>query len=52
MRHKPLKFMGKTIPDEADAWLRGCEKIFRVIDCIDAQKLAFVSFLLVANTEY
>jgi len=28
MRHKPAKFTGKATPDEADAWLRECEKIF------------------------
>ena len=27
MRHMPTKFTGKTTPDEADAWLRECEKI-------------------------
>jgi len=52
MRHKPSKFTSKSIPDEADAWLRECEKICRVIDCTDAQKLAFVTFLLVADVEY
>jgi len=52
MRHKPLKFMGKSTPDEADAWLRECEKICNVIDCTDAQKLAFVSFLLLADAKY
>jgi len=38
-RHKPSKFMGKSTPDEADAWLKKCEKICRVIECTDAQKL-------------
>jgi len=52
MRHKPSKFMGKSTPDEADAWPRECEKICRVINCTDAQKLAFISFLLVADAEY
>jgi len=52
MRHKLSKFMGKSTPDEADAWLRECEKICRVIDCTNAQKLAFVSSLLVADAEY
>ena len=33
MRHRPTKFAGKSIPDEADAWLRECENICRVIDC-------------------
>jgi len=38
MCHKPAKFTGKATPDEADAWLRECEKIFRVIECTEAQK--------------
>jgi len=31
VRHKPSKFVGKSTPDEADAWLRECEKIYKVI---------------------
>jgi len=52
MRHKPSKFASKSSPDEADAWLKECEKICRVIDCTDDQRLSFVSFLLVADAEY
>jgi len=52
MRHKPSKFMGKSTLDEADAWLKECEKICRVIECPDAQKLTFITFLLVVNAEY
>jgi len=52
MRRKPPKFTGKATPDEVDAWLRVCEKICRVIKCIDAQKLTFVTFLLVVDAEY
>jgi len=52
MRHKPAKFTGKATPDEADAWLRECEKIFRVIECTEAQKLTFATFLLVTEVEY
>ena len=52
MRHKPSKFASKSSPDEADAWLKECEKICRVIDCTDAQKLSFISFLLIADVEY
>jgi len=32
MRRKPVKFTGKATPDEADAWLCECEKIFGVIE--------------------
>jgi len=52
MRHKPVKFTSKATPDEADAWLRECEKIFRVIKCTEAQKLTFATFLLVTNAKY
>jgi len=52
MCHKPAKFIGKATPDEADAWLQECEKIFRVIKCIEAQKLTFATFLLVTDAEY
>jgi len=33
MRHRPTKFSSKATPDEADAWLRECEKICRVHGC-------------------
>ena len=52
MRHKPIKFTSKATPDEADAWLGECEKICQAIGCTDAQKLTFVTFLLVADVEY
>ena len=28
MRHKLAKFTGKATPDEADTWMRECERIF------------------------
>jgi len=52
MRHKPAKFTCKATPDEADAWLCECEKIFGVIECSEAQKLTFATFLLVTEAEY
>ena len=52
MRHKPAEFTGKVSPDEADAWLRKCEKIFRVMNCEDEQKLLFVTYLLNEDAEY
>jgi len=52
MRHRPTKFSSKATPDEADAWMRECEKIYRVIEWTDAQRLTFVTFLLVADAEY
>jgi len=35
LRHKPAEFTGKASPDEADAWLRKCEKIFKVMNYED-----------------
>jgi len=52
MRRKPAKFTRRAAPNEADAWLRECEKICRAIGCTDVQKLTFVTFLLVADAEY
>jgi len=52
LKHKPSKFNGKATPDEADAWLRECEKIFRVLQCTEAQQLNFATFLLVGDAKY
>jgi len=52
MRHKPTKFTGKATPDKVDAWLRECEKIFQMIECTEAQKLTFATFLLVTDARY
>ena len=52
MKHRSAKFSGKVTPDEANAWMRECEKICRVLECTDEQKLLFVTFLLVADAEY
>ena len=52
MKHQPAKFSSKATPDEADAWIRECEKICRVLECTDEQKLSFVTFLPVADVEY
>ena len=35
MKHRSAKFYGKATPDEADAWMRECEKICRVLGCTD-----------------
>jgi len=52
MRHKPAKFNGKATPDDADAWIRECEKILCVLGCSDEQKLTYATFLLVSDAEY
>jgi len=52
MKHRSAKFSGKATLDEADAWMRECEKICGVLECTDAQRLLFITFLLVADAEY
>jgi len=51
-RTLPAPLTSLATLDEADAWLRECEKICRAIGCTDAQKLTFVTFLRVVNVEY
>jgi len=46
LRHKPAEFTSKASPDEAGDWLRKCEKIFKVMNCVDEQKLMFATYLL------
>jgi len=50
--HKPTEFTGKSSPDEADAWLRKCEKIFKVMNCEDEPKLLCATYLLNEDAEY
>jgi len=52
LRHKPAEFTGKASPDEADAWLRKCDKIFKVMNYKDEQKLLFTTSLLNKDAEY
>jgi len=52
MRYKLPKFNGKATLDEADAWIREIEKIFRMLGCIVAHKLKYATFLLNGEAEY
>jgi len=52
LRHKPAEFTGKASPDEVDAWLHKCEKIFKVMNCEDEQKLLFATYMLNEDAEY
>ena len=52
LRHKPAEFTGKASLDEADAWVCKCEKIFRVMNCENEQKLLFATYLLNEDAEY
>ncbi|KAG2384108.1 uncharacterized protein HKW66_Vig0151290 [Vigna angularis] len=52
LKHNPPKFDGKATPDRAESWIRGLEKIFRVMRCSEEEKLAYASFLLEDESEY
>ncbi|XP_031269763.1 uncharacterized protein LOC116128211 [Pistacia vera] len=46
------KFSGEGDPTVAEKWLRDTEKVFRVTDCTDEEKLKFVEFLLTEGADY
>ncbi|WVZ22654.1 hypothetical protein V8G54_001198 [Vigna mungo] len=52
LRHNPVKFNGKATPDEADDWICCNEKIFAAIECSEAQKLVFATYMLAGEAEY
>jgi len=52
LRHKPSEFTSKASPDEVDAWLRKCEKIFKVMNYEDEYKLLFATYLMNEDVEY
>lgn len=39
-------FKGQYDPNGAQAWIRGIEKIFRVMACTDVQKVQFGNHML------
>ena len=42
----PPRFSGSTDPDEAEHWLKETERIFRVMQCADGDKLLLATFQL------
>ena len=52
LHHKPTEFTGKASPDEADEWFRKYENIFKVMNCVNEQKLLFATYLLNEDAEY
>jgi len=45
-------FKGGYDPEGAKAWLREIEKIFRVTECQDQQKVLFATHMLADEAEY
>ncbi|XP_057415195.1 uncharacterized protein LOC130746276 [Lotus japonicus] len=50
-RNNPPTFEGAYDPDKAQAWLKAIEKIFRVMNCTDAQKVQFGTHMLEKEAE-
>ncbi|XP_050889398.1 uncharacterized protein LOC127094633 [Lathyrus oleraceus] len=50
-RNNPLTFEGAHEPDKAQEWLKDIEKIFRVMNCSDAQKVQFGTHMLEKEAE-
>eukprot|EP00256_Glycine_max_P067144 XP_025981739.1 uncharacterized protein LOC102669650 [Glycine max] len=51
-RNNPPTFKGGYDPEGAEAWLREIEKIFRVMECQDHQKVLFATHMLADEAEY
>ena len=51
-KNNPLSFVGGYDPNGSQKWLREIEKIFRVIACLDIQKVAYATHMLVDEAEY
>src|ERR1051325_3589541 len=50
-KNNPPTFKGEHAPEEAQEWLKAIEKIFRVMNCTDAQKVHFGTHMLVKEAE-
>ncbi|KAH1261894.1 hypothetical protein GmHk_02G004646 [Glycine max] len=51
-QNNPSAFNGGCNPDGAQNWTREIEKIFRVMACLEGQKVAFGTYTLVEEAEY
>ncbi|XP_047165530.1 uncharacterized protein LOC124834757 [Vigna umbellata] len=52
LQHRPTKFDGKCLPDEADQWLRDMERIYNAKRCPDENRLAFTEYLLTGEASH
>jgi len=51
-RNKPPQFSGGYDPEKAELWIKEMEKIFRVMNCVDNQKVNYAVFMLIGEVEY
>jgi len=52
LKHRPVKFGGKTSPDAADQWLKDLERIFDAKMCPEESRLAFAMYMLTGEAEH
>lgn len=51
-RHKPLTFDRASGPLVVKEWFRKLERIFRLIDCTDAQRVHCAEFMFTGDASY
>ena len=51
LRNHPPTFKGRYDPDGAQKWLKEIERIFRVMECTDAQKVRFGAHMLAEEAD-
>ena len=49
MKQNPPSFDGKPDPTEVENWFLQMEKLLEVLDCINSQKVRFVTFKLIGE---
>ncbi|XP_052734044.1 uncharacterized protein LOC128196602 [Vigna angularis] len=52
LQHRPAKFSGTCLPDEADQRLRDMERIYNAKMCPDENRLAFTEYLLTGEASH
>ncbi|KAF1885864.1 hypothetical protein Lal_00042738 [Lupinus albus] len=50
-KRNPSQFHGGFAPDAALEWIQGIERIFRAMNCSEAQKLAYATYMLGTEAE-
>jgi len=51
LRNHPLTFKGRYDPDGAQTWLKEIERIFRVIQCNEVQRVRFGTHMLAEEAD-
>ncbi|KAF1898408.1 hypothetical protein Lal_00042100 [Lupinus albus] len=50
-RRNPSQFHGGFAPDATIEWIHGVERIFRAMNCMEAHKLSYATYMLVTEAE-